>query len=376
MSEPLPLHVPFGNLAEAYRREHVEINNSLSRVLDRGWFVLGEEGKAFEQEFAAFCGARFGVGVGSGTEAIHLALRAVGLELGDEVITVANTCVPTVSAVTSAGGVPVLVDVDEATYTMDPSHIEERITARTKVLLPVHLYGQSADMDPILTLARRHGLKVVEDCAQAHGAEYRGRCVGTIGDAGAWSFYPSKNLGAFGDAGCVTTNDPECAERIRMMRNYGEKTRYHHTVKGFNSRLDEVQAAILRVRLTRLAIYNERRREIAQAYNDAFLGIPGFILPVEAEGRCHVFHLYVLRVERRDEFQNSLRQRGVATLIHYPVPIHRQQAYAECSEQSKFLPRTEAQAGQIISLPIYPEMTDEQVGIVVGAVHEWAGVGV
>jgi dTDP-4-amino-4,6-dideoxygalactose transaminase len=363
--------VPFGDLAETYRRQRDAIDAALSRILERGWFVLGDEGKSFEREFAAYCGTRFAVGVGSGTKAIHLALLACGTSPGDEVITVANTCVPTLSAVSATGAIPVLVDVDERTYTMDVARIEERITPRTKAILPVHLCAQCAEMASILAIARRHGLKVVEDCAQAHGAEYGRKRAGCMGDAGAYSFYPSKNLGAFGDAGLVVTDDPAVAERIRMTRNYGEKTRYHHVVKRINSRLDEIQAAVLRARLSLLDANNDRRREIASRYNTRFGAHPEIGRPVEAKNQRHVYHQYVIRVADRAGYRAALRDRGVATLIHYPIPIHRQEAYSECQDQAGFLPVTDALASHIVSLPIYPEMMDDQVEAVIQAVESW-----
>jgi dTDP-4-amino-4,6-dideoxygalactose transaminase len=339
--------------------------------LQSGWFILGEKVAEFESTFADYCGAAFGIGVGSGTEALHLALVALGVGAGDEVITVANTCVPTISAMTFAGAHPVLVDIDPRTYTIDPARIEERITKRTKVILPVHLYGQCADMSPILDIAQRYGLKVVEDCAQAHGAKYEGQVAGSMGDAGAYSFYPSKNLGAFGDAGMVITNDTMIADRVRKLRNYGESQRYYHDTKGFNSRLDEMQAAILLAKLQRLDSDNERRREIAGMYGAALASIPEICLPIEGEGRMHAYHLYVIQVPRRTDFQEYLAINGIQTLIHYPVPIHQQVAYSECLKDSSFLVVTERLSDLIVSLPIYPELTNDQVSHVTRTVERW-----
>jgi dTDP-4-amino-4,6-dideoxygalactose transaminase len=322
--------VPFGDLKLNYLNNQEVIDPAIRRVLLNGWFILGKEVEAFEQEFAVFCRVRYAIGVGSGTEALHLALLACGVKSGDEVITVANTCVPTISAINFAGGVPVLVDIDKTTYTMDPDRIEERITNRTKVILPVHLYGQCADMERISAVAKKYGLSVVEDCAQAHGAQCNGKPAGSIGDAGCYSFYPSKNLGAYGDGGMVVTRHPEMYQRIRELRNYGQHERYVHTIKGFNSRLDEIQAAILRSKLPQLEIWNARRRYIASVYTDAFQDLEWLIPPKEAVGRKHVFHLYVIRVPNRKSFQDYLSSKGISTMIHYPVPIHRQPAYNEC----------------------------------------------
>jgi len=363
--------VPFGNLKNNYFRQKEAIDHAVAAVLASGWFILGEKVTEFENAFAAYCGAKFGIGVGSGTEAIHLALLACGIMPGDEVITVANTCVPTISAISFAGAKPVLVDIDPTTYTIDPVRIAERITERTKVILPVHLYGQCADMDPILDIAQRYGLKVVEDCSQAHGAQYKGRTAGTMGDAGAYSFYPSKNLGAYGDAGLVVTNDPVVFDKIRMLRNYGEDKRYYHRIKGFNSRLDEIQAAILLAKLPLLDDVNRKRREIASRYTTAFRKLSSVISPIEANERYHVFHLYVIQVSERDKFQAFMMGKGISTLIHYPVPIHCQGSYTECSDQEKYLSQTDRTAASIVSLPLYPEMNNNQIDMVVDSVAKW-----
>jgi dTDP-4-amino-4,6-dideoxygalactose transaminase len=361
--------VQFGDLRRQYAAIRAEIDTAIAQVLQRGWFILGERVAQFEEAFSRYCGAGYGVGVGSGTEALHLALVACAVGSGDEVITVANTCVPTVSAISSAGAVPVLADIDLATYTIDPKRIESLITSRTRAILPVHLYGQCADMGPILEIARRHDLRVIEDCAQAHGAMYHGRRAGTLGDAGCFSYYPSKNLGAFGDAGMVVTNDRAIAERVRMLRNYGERQRNYHSVKGFNSRLDELQAAILLAKLPHLDAWNERRRAIAAAYGTGITS-SGISCPGESPGRNHVYHLYVVRVAERDRFQARLRARGVETMVHYPVPIHRQESYAECAGAASHLPHTEEISAHIVSLPIYPELSDDEVSRVIAACHE------
>ncbi len=361
------MKIPFGNLKRQYERLQLEIDEVTRQVYESGWFVLGERVKCFEASFASYCGAKYAIGVGSGTEAIHLALLACGVECGDEVITVANTCVPTLSAISFAGANPIFIDVDEKTFTIDSTLIEARITPKTKAIVPVHLYGQCADMNPILEIAKKYNLAVVEDCAQAQGSLYRGKMAGTMGDAGAFSFYPSKNLGAFGDGGLVLTNNERIAEAIAKLRNYGQSQRYHHDIKGFNSRLDELQAAILDIKLPYLDKWNQRRREIAKCYHDAFLPV-GINCPLKATESHHVYHLYVIRIQERDQFQSLLQERGIATIIHYPVPVHLQESYRECREQSKYLPLTEKLAGEIVSLPLYPELTDEEVDYIINNV--------
>jgi dTDP-4-amino-4,6-dideoxygalactose transaminase len=363
------MKIPFGDLKRQYDTLREPIDRATQEVYSSGWFVLGQQVQRFEAEFAAYCGATHGVGVGSGTEAIHLALLAGGVEPGDEVMTVSNTCVPTLSAISFAGAVPVFVDIDETTYTIDPARIEERITAKTKAIVPVHLYGQCADMDPILEIAARHNLVVVEDCAQATGARYKGRMAGTMGHAGAFSFYPSKNLGAFGDGGLVLTNDEKIADTVTKLRNYGQEKRYYHAIKGFNSRLDELQAAILSAKLPYLDGWNERRRQIANRYHQAFTSL-GIVCPMEAPDRVHVYHLYVIRVPQREQFQAFLAEKGVGTIIHYPVPVHRQASYSEYREQEAYLPVTEKQMNDIISLPLYPELTDSEVDYIINTVVE------
>lgn len=365
------INVPFGDLRLNYIQHREEIDNAIQDVLKSGWFVLGNTLEKFETAFANFCRVPYAIGVGSGTEALHLSLLACDLRPGDEVITVANTCVPTIAAINFAGGVPVLVDIDRETKTMDPNRIEERISDRTKVVLPVHLYGQCADMNAINMIAKKYGLRVIEDCAQAHGSKINGCMAGSMGDAGCYSFYPSKNLGAYGDAGMVICRDETLACRIRKLRNYGQSQRYLHESKGFNSRLDDIQAAILLAKLPYLESGNNRRREIAAAYNEAFRDLDWIVMPLEAPDHYHVFHLYVVCVPERKSFQEHLLKHKVSTLIHYPIPIHRQPAYIECLGQAKFLPLTDEQAPQLVSLPIYPELTDTQVTQVINAVSSW-----
>jgi dTDP-4-amino-4,6-dideoxygalactose transaminase len=352
--------VPLVDLHIQSQRVRREIDAAIQRVLDSGWYILGEEVAAFEREFAAFCDVKFAVGVASGTDALHLALRAVGVKSGDEVITVANAGVPGVVAIESAGGRPVFVDVDSETHNMDPDRVERAITPHTRAILPVHLYGHPADMDPIMEIARGYDLAVVEDAAQAHGAAYRGRRVGGIGHAGCFSFYPTKNLGALGDGGAVVTDDEEIAQRVERLRQYGWEKRYRSVTRGFNSRLDELQAAVLRVKLRYLEAWNGLRRQIARAYEENLSGC-GIGLPTEAPGVTHVYHLYVVQVDGRDALRDRLRQEGIRTGIHYPVPSHLQPAYSELGSPEG-LPVTERLASQVLSLPMYPHLGEQAIG--------------
>ncbi len=353
------MKVPFGDLRRQYEENRASIDAAVGRVLERGWFVLGEEVERFEREFAVWLGGRFAVGVGSGTEAIHLALAAAGVSAGDEVITAPNTCVPTVVGITAASARPVLVDICERSFNLDPEKLEAAITPRTKFILPVHLYGQSADMNPILEIARRRNISVIEDAAQAHGATYRDRKLGTLGLAGCFSFYPSKNLGAYGDGGAVVTDDEEIADRLRQLRNYGEERRYYHTTKGVNSRLDEIQAAILRAKLPHLDRWNERRRQIAAIY-DREIRNPLVHKPVELDYGRSNHHLYVVRCSDRNELQRHMMERGVTTLIHYPAPIHLQAAYSDLGKGAGVYPVAERCAAEVLSLPMFAELTDEE----------------
>lgn len=362
--------VSFLDLSRQYLAIKDEIDSAMARVFSRAWFILGEEGEAFGREFAAYLGARHGVGVGSGTEALHLALLACGVNPGDEVITVPNTAVPTISAISFAHAIPRLVDIDPVTMTMDVQQVEATITARTKVLLPVHLYGQTANLAPLLEIARRHNLRVVEDACQAHGAAYGSRKAGTLGDAGCFSFYPSKNLGAYGDGGFVCTDNPEIAERLRLLRNYGQTRRYYHAIKGFNSRLDELQAAILRVKLRYLDDWNNRRRELARRYDELLQDVP-VARPQEAAWGRHVFHLYVLRAPERDQLCSFLAERGIQTIIHYPVPVHLQEAYRDLVVPPGTLPAAEKAAAEIVSLPFYPEIRNDEIDAVVAGIREF-----
>ncbi|HOZ45333.1 MAG TPA: DegT/DnrJ/EryC1/StrS family aminotransferase [Candidatus Hydrogenedentes bacterium] len=360
--------IPFAELKSQFKGIEPEIRAAINDVLESAWFVFGKHHKAFEEEFAAYVGANHALGVGSGTEAIHLALTAVGVGPGDDVITVANTCVPTVAGIGATGATPTLVDIDAGTLTMDPARIEAAITPHTRAIVPVHLYGHPCDMDPILEMAARHGIQVIEDCAQAHGARYRGRPCGILGRAAAFSFYPSKNLGAYGDGGAVVTNDADVAERVRMLRNYGEETRYFHTMKGINSRLDELQAAILRVKLKYLDDWNAARRERAKAYRERLAGLP-LTLPVQAKWATAVYHLYVVRTPERDALREYLRENEIGTQLHYPVPIHLQRAYADLGYARGDFPESEKACDEVLSLPMYPELAMEDLDRVAAAVR-------
>jgi dTDP-4-amino-4,6-dideoxygalactose transaminase len=365
------MKVPFGDLRRRYQPIRDDVDSAVSRVLDSGWFILGHEVERFEREFAASLGARHSVGVANGTDAIHLALRAAGVGTGDEVITAANTCVPTVAGISMSGAAPVLVDVEPLSFNLDPSKLEASITPRTRAIVPVHLYGQAADLDPILEIAGKHHLIVIEDAAQAVGATYKGRKLGTIADAGCFSFYPSKNLGAVGDAGAVVTGREELAERIRQLRNYGETQRYYHANNGVNSRLDEIQAAILRTQLPKLDRWIQRRREIAGVYSRE-INNPLIRTPVESNYGVHNYHLYVVRCESRDRLQQHLDSCGVSTLIHYPIPIHLQQAYQNLNKREGDYPISEICAREVLSLPVFPELADEEVSHVVASLNSFS----
>ncbi len=348
-----------------------ELNVAISQVLESGNFVLGDMVRCFEREFAEYCGAAFGIGVNSGLDALQLSMVALNIGRGDEVITVSNSAVATALAITHAGAKPVFADVDKRTRNIDPQKIKEKITKRTKAVLPVHLFGNPVDMEQINEIAEDHDLSVVEDACQAHGAEYKGKKTGTLGDAGCFSFYPTKNLGAYGDGGIVLTSDEEIYEKIRMLRNYGQKTRYTHVFKGVNSRLDEIQAAILRVKLRHLDKWNDARRRNAKSYNELLRGTE-VVCPVEQKGGKHVYHLYVIESKKRDQLQNFLSSKKITTLIHYPIPIHLQEAYKELEIPTGMLPITESSAKRILSLPVCPELTEAQIGYVADSIRHFA----
>ena len=347
--------VPFLDLREAYEELKEQIDSAYARVMRSGWYILGPEVEAFEQEFATYCGAAHCIGVGNGLEALHLILRGYNIGLGDEVIVPANTYIATWLAVTYAGATPVPIEPDARTYNLDPTLIAAAITPRTCAILPVHLYGQPTDMDPVIAIAAQHGLKVIEDAAQAHGAHYQGRRVGGLGDAAAFSFYPSKNLGALGDGGAVVTNDAELARRVRVLRNYGSQLKYHNEIKGFNSRLDELQAALLRVKLSVLDAWNQRRQQAARIYWEQLNGTD-LTLPWAPAWVEPVWHLYVVRHLYRDELQQCLQRMGISTMIHYPIPPHLQPAYEELGYGTGAFPITEAIHREVLSLPMGPHL--------------------
>ncbi|MFY9555961.1 MAG: DegT/DnrJ/EryC1/StrS family aminotransferase [Blastocatellia bacterium] len=361
--------VPFLDLGQTYLEIKEELDAAYHRVMKSGWYILGEEVTAFEREFAEYCGTRYCVGLGNGLEALQLILRAYGIGPGDEVVVPANTYVATWLAVSSCGATVVPVEPVEGTYNIDPRGIEAVITSRTKAILPVHLYGQPADMAPINDIGLRYSLKVIEDAAQAHGARYHDRKAGALADAAGWSFYPTKNLGAYGDAGAVTTDDESLADKVRMLRNYGSRIKYYNEEKGVNSRLDELQAALLRVRLKHLDKWNKRRSRIARTYLEE-LRVTGLTLPAVCHGADPVWHLFVVRSKHRNELQTYLKTHGVHTLVHYPVPPHLQEAYTEMNIDS--YPITEAIHSEVLSLPIGPHLPEDGVRRVVEAVQAFA----
>lgn len=346
------MNIPFLDLKAAYLELTPELDAAYQQVMDSGWYLLGQELEAFEAEFAAYCEAKYCGGVGNGLDALHLILRALSIGPGDEVIVPAHTFIATWLAVSYAGATPVLVEPDEKTYNIDPNLIEVAITERTKAILPVHLYGQPADMDGINALAHRYELKVIEDAAQAHGARYKGRRTGGLGDAAGFSFYPGKNLGAFGDGGAVVTNDPEIADKVRVLRNYGSRVKYHNEVQGFNSRLDELQAAFLRVKLKKLDEWNARRKMVAQYYLENLAEIPSLTLPHVHQWADPVWHLFVIRSPKRDRLTQKLEQCGIQTLIHYPVPPHLSEVYQNNNWEDYSLNLTKNLAKEVLSLPM------------------------
>lgn len=364
------INIPFGNLSRQYKVYKEEIDAILQEVLNNGNFILGENVKKFEEEFATYCGCNFAVGVGSGTEALHLALLACKIGNNDEVITVANTATPTISAIRFAQATPVFVDVDEETYNINPKLIKKKINKRTRAIIPVHLYGNPCNMTEILKVAKSNNLKVIEDCAQAHGAEFQGKKVGGFGDAGCFSFYPSKNMGAYGDAGIVVTNQDDIARNLKLLRNYGQEERCSSVIEGFNSRLDEIQAALLRFKLKKLDKWNKKRISISNKYMDSFKDLD-VICPKSYVESKHVYHLYVLRIKNREDFINYLGQNGIKSLIHYPIPIHLQPAYRKLVIKKDTLPITENISEEVVSIPIYPELIEREVDYIVKRITEY-----
>ncbi len=373
LTSPKHQNVPFLDLGIQYQAIAAEINHAISKVIQEADFILGREVRLFEEEFAAFCDVPYAVGVDSGTSALELALRAFDIGPGDEVITAANSFIASALGVSHAGAKPVLVDVDPYTYTLDVTAIERAITRRTKAILPVHLYGHPAHMDPIQQLADKHGLMVIEDACQAHGARYKGKRVGSLSHAAAFSFYPGKNLGAYGDGGMVVTNDKKVANRLEMLRNYGQKEKYKHLFRGYNRRLDTMQAAILRVKLRYLEKWNAARRWNASLYQKHLEG-SGVVVPGEAGGAESVWHLYVIRTEQRDQLKDHLVSKGINASIHYPVPIHLQPAYQDLGHKRGDFPVTEAYAEKILSLPMYAELTGRQIEFVAQTISEFQAV--
>jgi dTDP-4-amino-4,6-dideoxygalactose transaminase len=366
--------IPFLDLKAQYAAIKPELDAAVLRVLASGQYVLGDEVAAFEEEFAAFCGAGHGIAVNTGTSALHLALLAAGVGPDDEVITVPFTFVASAAAIWMAGARPVFVDIGPASFTMDPMRLEKAITRRTKAIVPVHLYGQTADMEAIMSIAHRHGVPVVEDACQAHGAGHYGKKAGSMGLSGCFSFYPGKNLGACGEGGIVVTNDPKQARKMRMLRDWGQEQRYHHLLKGFNYRMDALQGAILRVKLRHLDGWTEARRQIAHRYSTLLSGSAVARPPSELTGRRHVYHIYAVRARDRNGLRRMLEREGVQTGLHYPIPIHLQPAYADLGYRIGDFPESEAAAREVLSLPIHPDLAPRQVEQVVAAIERNAYV--
>jgi dTDP-4-amino-4,6-dideoxygalactose transaminase len=369
------MKVPFLDLKAHHAPLIDKFDRAIRQVIESSAFAGGPFVERFEEEFAAYCRSQYAIGVGNGTDALWLALLALGIGEGDEVITVPNTFFATVEAITYCKARPVFVDVDEDTFTMNPAELEASLTARTKAIIPVHLFGQPADMDPILEFARANGLFVIEDAAQAHGAEYKGRKAGTMGNAGCFSFYPGKNLGAFGEAGAVVTNDPELRKQIRVLRDHGQPRKYSHTSMGWNCRMDGIQAAILSIKLRHLEKANLLRRECALQYNHGFEGIEGVATPFEADYARHVYHVYAIRVQERDEVRRFLEEKGIGCGVHYPIPIHLQEACRNLGYTAGAFPVAEDLAEEFLSLPMFPELTEEQIEYVARCIRETVGAG-
>lgn len=367
----MAVDVPFLDLKSPYLEIKQELDDAYDRVMRSGWYILGDEVDSFEREFASYCGVKHCIGTGNGLDALHLILRAYGIGPGDEVIVPANTFIATWLAVSYAGARPVPVEPDSRSYNLDPQKIESAITKNTRAIMPVHLYGQPADMNPIREIAGRYGLKVIEDAAQAHGASYLGKKAGGLGDAAGWSFYPGKNLGALGDAGAMTTDDDLLAEKLRVLRNYGSKVKYYNEVKGYNSRLDPIQAAFLKVKLRHLDDWNERRFRIVQHYIEALAPVPGVVLPAIVSKAMSSWHLFVVCVEDRDVLQKHLKAQGIDTLIHYPVPPYLSEAYREEQWRKGDFPITEKLADTVLSLPVGPHMSEQNVERVVAVIKDW-----
>jgi dTDP-4-amino-4,6-dideoxygalactose transaminase len=357
--------IPFVDLRTQYQSIKPEIDEAIGRVLETGAFALGPAVAGFEKQFAPYCGVAHAAGVSTGTSALHLALLALGVGEGDEVIAPAMTFIATISAIDYTGARPVLVDVDPVSYTLDPAKIEAAITPRTKAILPVHLYGQCADMDPILAIAKKHGLAVLEDAAQAHGAEYKGRRAGSMGAAGCFSFYPGKNLGAYGEGGAVVTNDADLDKKIRILRDWGTDKKYYHDLKGFNYRMEGIQGAVLGVKMKYIEGWTEKRRTASRLYREQLAGISGVQLDEEAADRRHVYHIFAVFVKNRNEVVRRMQEAGIGVGIHYPIPVHLQKCFAELGYTAEDFPVAQTMANEELSLPIFPEITAEQITSVV-----------
>jgi dTDP-4-amino-4,6-dideoxygalactose transaminase len=369
------MKVPFLDLQAHHAPLIDKFDGAIREVIESSAFAGGPFVEKFEEEFAAFCGSQYAIGVGNGTDALWLTLLALGIGEGDEVITVPNTFIATAEAITYCKARPVFVDVDENAFTMNPAELKKSLTARTKAIIPVHLFGQPADMDPILEFAHTHGLVVIEDAAQAHGAEYKGRKAGTLGDAGCFSFYPGKNLGAFGEAGAVVTNDAELRKKIQVLRDHGQARKYYHTVVGWNCRMDGIQGAVLSIKLRHLEETNLLRHEHALQYNQAFAGIDEVATPFEANYARHVYHVYAIRVQERDEVRRHLAEKEIGCAVHYPIPIHLQEACRNLGYTKGAFPKAENLAEEFLSLPMFPELTEEQIEYVARCVSETVGAG-
>ena len=376
------MHVPFLDLKAQYKQIETEVIPAVTQAMAAGMFIGGPQVTGFEEEFAAFCDSRCCIGVGSGTDALRFALMAAGVGPGDAVVTVPNTFIATTEAISQVGATPIFVDIDPQTYTLDPQKLEDYfemslkpqasgLKPRPKAVIPVHLYGQTADMDPILDIARQYDLAVIEDACQAHGASYKNRKAGSLGMAGCFSFYPGKNLGAFGEAGAVVTRDEDMAQKMRMIRDHGQAQKYFHDLEGYNGRLDAIQAAVLRIKLKRLQDWNQSRRKNAALYTELLQDVPGMTLPVEAGFAESVYHLYVILADNRDGLQKFLSEKGIATGLHYPLPLHLQKAYTHLGYVKGDFPVAESAAERLLSLPMYPELTAEQIDYVCSCIKDY-----
>lgn len=364
------MNIPFVDFKREYRDLKKEVSSAIKRVINSGHYILGGEVEKFEKEFSGYIGSKYAVGVANGTEALYLALLSCGIKKGDEVITAANTCAPTIMAIIASGAIPILADADPITYCLDIKQVKKKITRRTKAVIPVHLYGQITDMGGLFNVSRKHGLKIIEDCAQAAGAKYKNKMAGSMGACGCFSFYPTKNIGALGDGGIITTNSRDLAGKLRLFRNYGQKDRYSHESFGINSRLDELHAAILHAKLRKLDTWNSRRREIADRYRSG-INNSNIILPAEAIYVRHAYHLFVVRAKLRDSFRNHLTQNGIPTLIHYPIPIHRQKFYSKSYKSEHLFPVAERLAREVVSLPLYPYLRDEEIDFIIRIINSF-----